>query len=53
MSGRTIKKFRRQVRKQSDKIKLDFLNSVYQEPFKIRFVLAVRILTKFKPKVKK
>ena len=53
MSGRKVKTIRRVMKKNSNKIKLDFLNSICYEPFKVRFKLAVKILFKRKPKDKK
>lgn len=52
MSGRSVKTTRRIMKKMSNKIRLNFLNSISNEPFKIRFKLAMKILFNIKSKAK-
>jgi hypothetical protein len=53
MSGKNVKRIRRTIRKNKNKIQMNFLDAIYYEPFKIRFKLAMKILFNIKPKGKK
>ena len=52
MSGKRVKSVRRSVRRESNKIKMSFLNSIRYEPLTIRLKVAWKIIFKWNPKKK-
>ena len=46
MSGKQIKIIRRQVRKVQNKISYEIVKQIYNEPFWVRFKIAVNIVFK-------
>lgn len=53
MSGRRVKSVRRQVKKVSQKIVMEFLGMMRTSSLKVRFVYAFKILFKRFPQTKK